>query len=176
MTTQPNQTETQAEIDRLLHQLASGDPVVRSHARRELAIHGPAALGPLIGLLDGPSDELRREAASTLSIIGDPSATEALIGALDDQRGEVRWLAANGLIMIGQACLPHLLRALVDCPQDTWLRQGAHHVLRAVGCNGSLREVLQALEGPAPWVEVPVAAYRALSALQGDSLEREATS
>jgi len=174
MTIQSTQPEMRAVIETLLRQLASDDPVVRAWARRELAIRGPAALEQLVRLLSGPSEGLRREAASTLSVMGNPGATDALIGALDDQRGDVRWLAANGLISIGQECLPHLLRALVDRPQDIWLRQGAHHVLRAVGCTAPLRDVLHALEGPVPWVEVPVAAYRALSELQGDGIEREA--
>lgn len=175
MTTRPTHTDPSGALDTLLRQLTSGDPAVRGQASRELAARGPAALEQLVALLGSRSGELRWEAARTLSAIGDPAATEALIGALDDQRGGVRWLAANGLIMIGHACLPHLLRALVDHPQDVWLRQGAHHVLRALGGAGALHNVLRALEGPTPWVEVPLAAYQALSALPAEGPGRGPT-
>ncbi len=44
----------------------------------------------------------------------------------------IRWLAAEGLIGLGEAGLRPLLEALVHHSDSAWLREGAHHVLKAL--------------------------------------------
>jgi hypothetical protein len=56
------------------------------------------------------------------------------------------------------------LYALIEHPEDPWLRTGAHHVLSAF-VNEPLLGVLAAMDGPVPSLETPLAAFRALDQL-----------
>jgi hypothetical protein len=69
--------------------------------------------------------------------------------------------------------LEPLLEALICDADSVWLREGAHHVLHAMHDNGLEHEVcaiaeqvLCALEGPEPAVEVPGVAGSALEKLK----------
>jgi HEAT repeat protein len=112
---------------------------------------------------------VRWEAAKALTQIGDPTATAALIKALEDKEFDVRWLAAEGLINIGREAVVPLLEALIDNSKSIWMQQGAHHILHDMhrgDLDQVLRPVMSALEDVEPYVEVPVAARKALDKLE----------
>lgn len=157
----------------LIATFASGDVRVRAAARRALVELGPLAREPLVAALRSPNHTVRWEAAKALSELADPASGPALVQALTDERFDVRWLAAVGLIALGQAGLVPLLQALEHASWDrVLLRDGARHILRAQlgGPHGhALAPVVTALEGPEPAVTAPLAAYRALGALRGES-------
>jgi hypothetical protein len=103
-----------------------------------------------------------------LSQIGNNKAIKALLEALSDEKFEVRWLAAEGLIRIGRKAIVPLLETLVNHSDSYWLREGIHHVLHDMNkgkITEVLRPVLEALEGTAPSLEVPLAAKAALDTL-----------
>jgi HEAT repeat protein len=161
------------ELHTLIAALASTDVRARAAARRALVGLGAPAREPLAAALRSPSYTVRWEAAKALSELADPASAPALVQALTDERFDVRWLAAVGLIALRQAGLVPLLEALEHASWDrVLLRDGARHILRAqlAGPHGSaLAPVVAALEGAEPAVTVPLAAYRALGALRGES-------
>lgn len=158
------------EIPALIDKLADTNVLVRDKAGRSLIKLGQSAVIPLIAALESDDGQVRWEAARALGEIGDPRAATALVQRLEDTRFDVRWLAAEGLIRMGRPGAAALLRALTSAPWDAvWLREGAHHVLRALlgtSFGTVLAPVVMALEGPEPAVCVPVAAHAALEALQ----------
>jgi HEAT repeat protein len=156
------------KIDSLIADLVCDDVITCQKARRQLVAMGHKAVSFLVKELGSKKFWVRWEAAKALGQIGDPTATAALIRALEDKEFDVRWLAAEGLINIGQKAVVPLLTALIDNPKSTWLRQGAHHVLHDMergDLNKVLRPVMIALEDVEPYVEVPVAARKALDSL-----------
>lgn len=149
----------------LLSHLTSPDGERRQKARQLLVKTGEPAVPYLIQALAEPSELMRWEVAKTLSKIGSATAAPVLVETLRNDGFGIRWLAAEGLIKIGRDALPSLLNALIQHPDSTRLRDGAHHVLRQIEKNGLYRElepVLQALEGIEPSVMVPLAAHTAL--------------
>jgi HEAT repeat protein len=163
------------KIDPMMADLASNDGGTRQQARESLVAMRGAAVAPLIAALGGAERQVRWEAAKALGEIGDPAAAPALVKALEDEESNIRWLAAEGLIATGRAGLLPLLRALVHRSDSEWLREGAHHVLRAQADDGVGRlvaPVVAALEDIEPIIEVPPAAQAALDAMIG-SEQRE---
>lgn len=153
------------KIDSLIADLVCDDVITCQKARRQLVVMGHKAVPSLVKELGNKKFWVRWEAAKALAQIGDPTATAALIKALEDKEFDVRWLAAEGLINIGRKAVVPLLAALIDRPKSSWLRQGAHHVLHDMDrgeLNKVLRPVMSALEDVEPYVEVPVAARKAL--------------
>jgi HEAT repeat protein len=157
-----------ATINSLIADLASKDGIIRVKARQQLVAYKKRSVAPLIRTLSNKNDWVRWEAAKALSQIGNQKAIKALLEALTDEKFEVRWLAAEGLIRIGRKAIVPLLEALVKHSDSYWLREGIHHVLHDMNTGKItevLRPVLVALEGPAPSLEVPLAAQAALDAL-----------
>jgi HEAT repeat protein len=73
----------------------AGSSADRMAAAAEIAAIGPAALPPLLSLLDDPDPRLRMWAAYTLGMIGDAGAVPALMEALEDtDPAVVKWAAA----------------------------------------------------------------------------------
>ncbi len=104
----------------------------------------------------------------------DPAAVPALVEALEDHVYGVRWLAAQGLINLDKAAVPPLLRALIHHPESGWLREGAHHVLRAIADGAkhdTLAPVIRSLERLGPGPELITTAQQALDTLEIDSDE-----
>jgi HEAT repeat protein len=156
------------KIDSLIADLVCDDVITCQKARRQLVVMGHEVVPFLVKELGNEKYWVRWEAAKALGQIGDPAATAALIKALEDKEFDVRWLAAEGLINIGRKAVVPLLKALIANPKSTWLRQGAHHVLHDMDrgdLNKVLRPVMVALEDVEPYVEVPVAARKALDSL-----------
>ena len=155
-------------IDSLITDLVCDDVILCQKARRQLVVMGHKAVPSLVEALGNKKYWVRWEAAKALAQIGDPTATAALIKALEDKEFDVRWLAAEGLINIGREAVAPLLEALIDNPKSVWLWQGAHHILHDMNrgdLDKVLRPVMNALEDVEPYVEVPVAARKALDTL-----------
>lgn len=156
-------------VDLLVRDLSSRDGLVRQRARESLVVIGRPAVPPLIEALRARGRWTRWEAAKALAEIGDPRAAAALVAALEDRGPGVRWLAAVGLITLREKGVPPLLRALMRRSSSVWLREGAHHVLRALtkgDLDGQLIPVVDALEGVQPAIETPHAALAALEVME----------
>lgn len=168
-----NQLNTRDRINELTTGLASKDAVVRARARQALVNIGSPAAASLVELLEARSHQVRWEAAKTLGEIADPQTAPALVSALRDEEFDVRWLAAVGLIAIGSEALPPLLEQLAKRPESTWLREGAHHILRSLTDHETkyvVSPVIRALESIEPEVGVIEPALKA-----ADELKRQKT-
>ncbi len=120
--------------------------------------------------LTSPHEQVRWEAAKALSDIAAPESAPGLVTALEVREFSVRWIAAEGLVAIGHRSIEPLLEALLVQGDRQWLREGAHHVLKALSKRGSyeaaIAPVLAALEGMEPELVVPPAAKSALKSMQ----------
>ena len=148
--------------------LASESPVVREQERNRLVSMGKAAVPFLVEALSSRDRIVRWEAAKAFSVLHDAAAAPALVQALEDEVMGIRWLAGEALIALDREGLAPLFGALIHRSESVRLRQGAHHVLRALaeGRYAPLVDpVLKALESPAPIVALPVAAFNAMKQL-----------
>jgi sporulation protein YlmC with PRC-barrel domain len=154
-------------IPALIVNLGVQSATVRERAHSTLVTMGKPAVGPLLEALTNSTEYGRGQAAKALGEIGDLTAAPALVKALEDGKFEVRWLAARALVALGRDGLPALLQALIERPNSTWLREGAHHVLHDEGYETwrtQLAPVMKALEGYAPTDTLPGAAEKVLRA------------
>jgi len=124
-------------IRALIIVLSSKDGSLRQTARRSLTSIGRPSVPALIDILSTGNSNQQWEAAKALSEIADPRSASALVKALENEIFGVRWLAAEGLIAMGMAGLKPLLEELAEHPDSTWLREGAHHVLRGLFDQGN---------------------------------------
>lgn len=158
-----------SEISEYLMALSSADDAAVHAARRALVARGAQVVEALWAARAQANDSLRWEITRTLVEIRDPQVADRLVQILmDDPDPGIRWMAAEGLVSLGEASLRPLLEALVHHSDSAWLRQGAHHVLKALTTGpweSALRPVLQALEGLEPTLQVPPAAQQALMSL-----------
>jgi HEAT repeat protein len=165
-----NPTIRSEDITSLVVQLGDDDGLLRRKARESLVNLDGSAVPSLVKALSNPSRDVRWEAAKALGELGDASAAPALVQALEDERFGVRWLAAEALIALGpEAVLPPLMHALSESADSIWLRQGAHHVLRArarIGLPEKVQPVLAALEDVEPAMECPTLALNAWKSLR----------
>jgi HEAT repeat protein len=165
---QPTQASSQAgnattgedTISDLIQVFKKNNGRERQAAREKLCEIGHPAVPALIQALNHPEDQVRWEAAKSLTMIPDPRAADALVNSLKDSFS-IRWLASEALINIGEAALVPLLRGLIANPDYPRLRESAHHVLtglkRTHPDNPHITEMLSALSGQAqtetvPWV------------------------
>lgn len=166
-----------AAVGPLMRVLQSDDGLLRETAREVLITFGDLAVAALTESLTDADDRVRWAAAKALSEIGDPAAAPALVRSLEDENGGIRWLAAEGLVTLGHAALPPLLQALVEHSESVWLREGAHHVLRALAreeaLSGVVSPVLHALDDIQPDLEVIEVAHSALHRLQRPRYRRD---
>src|SRR5512143_3530169 len=137
----------------------------RGRARAALVQLGRPAVPRLIELLRERSGRLRWGAARALAAIRAPGAATALVEILEDEMLEVRWSAESGIIDLGRDGLVALLHALITHSGSSRFREAAHRILTAMA-RGEQADiaipVLQALNGPAPIIAAPVAAFTAL--------------
>ena len=169
MTTPDSSGTADATISRLAQALGGGTDVTPWNARQQLEAIGPPAVPALVDALQDDDSDTRWEAAKALITIADPRSATPLIVALDDDNGSVRWLAAEGLSRIGTPALSPLLHALIEHSGSAWLREGAHHVIKANMTDDLapvLRPVLTALAHPDPEIAVMPAASRALATIE----------
>ncbi len=166
----------QEHIQALIAQLSDHDKITRTHVRQELVDIGDASVPALIETLESDNTTIRWESCKALGQIADPQAAQALIRHLSDSEFAIRWLAAEALMDLDLAGVIAVLRALVhESPEDLWLREGAHHILRAL--RGSwygefLAPVIKALEQRDAAITVLTKAYKALEYIEVSERER----
>ena len=154
-------------IPSLIVDLGVQSATIRERAHSTLVAMGKPAVRPLLEALTNSTEYGRGQAAKALGEIGDLAAAPALVKALEDDKFDVRWLAARALVALGRDGLPALLQALIERPNSTWLREGAHHVLHDEGYKTwqkQLAPVMKALEGYVPTDALPGAAEKVLRA------------
>lgn len=148
-----------------------GPTALARQAREELTAAGESAIPVLTALVDDPAPEVRWEATHALADMRRAAAAPLLVAELTDDDGGVRWLAAEGLVTLGPQALQALLHALLEHSESVWLRDGAHHILRALLRQGKLPapgiRVLVALESFEPAIGVLEPAAAALKSLHG---------
>ena len=162
------------EINDLVNKLGNSDGFIREKARLALTDIGKKAVPSLITAMESKQQQVRWEAAKTLVIIADPLAIPALIKGLKDEIFDIRWLAAEALIAIGIESIAPLLQALVNQTDESFLQEGAHHVIayiihsnsKASEVNEILKPVEIALGGITSRVTAPAAAKAALTKLE----------
>ena len=156
-------------IDLNISNLGQRDSLKRKKARQALINIGKSAAPALVRALHSPNGMTRWEAAKALEQIHAPGAAPALVEALRDRDPGVRWLAAEGLISLKNDAVGPLLQGLKDHSDSIWMRESALHVLHGLQKRNllslPLTQVLAALSGPEPVVEVPWAAYAASQTL-----------
>jgi len=156
-------------VEALINDLASKNGQTRESARSSLVAMGKPAIAFLLPLLKERKHKIRWEAVKALGEIADPAAIDGLLQALTDEEFDVRWLAAEGLVAMGSQAVEPLLWELTRMQEKTavLLRDGAHHILHALGELGeNLKSVLTALEDIDFVVKVPPAARYALKSLE----------
>jgi HEAT repeat protein len=158
-----------SSVAELVKKLGSRNGMERQHAREALVGQGEPAVGPLIAALSADRDVVRWEAAKAFTDLHAARAALALVKTLEDEDGDVRWLAAEALIGLGNVALTPIFEALMARAGSIELREGAHHVLRALN-RGDLSEivepVLRTLEHYEPELAVPFSAEEALARLK----------
>ncbi len=156
-------------VEALVSTLDGEHPAERGRARATLIHMGRPVVPRLIEALRGPSARVRWEVARALAAIRDPGAAAALVETLEDEMLEVRWVAEGGIIDLNRDGLAALLHGLITHSGSEPFREAAHRILTAMarGENAQIaKPVLEALDGPAPIVAAPVAAFTALSSLK----------
>jgi HEAT repeat protein len=156
------------EVFDLIAVLGDDNGQARQHARERLVEIGEPAAPALVAALSSPEEQVRWEAAKALSEIAAPASAPGLVAALEDREFSVRWLAAEALVAIGHRSIVPVLEGLVQRGHSQWLRDGAHHVLKALSrrtASEELARVLAAIEGPEPELVAPPAAQSALEAM-----------
>ena len=141
----------------------------RQHAREELVKMGSPAVPFLVEATHDHDSQRRWEAGKALGSVIDPRAAPALVGMLEDRELSNRWVAAHSLSVMGKPAVVAVLHALVDRADSTWLREGAHHVLRDMAgsyLGKTIAPVLHALEHSDAESLVPIAAHDALTQLE----------
>ncbi len=136
-------------VRKMVRELGDKDGIVRQRARHDFVKLGRKAIDYLAELLDAPQNQLRWEAAKALEQIADPISIPLLINSLEDVDSDVRWIAAEGLIRLQPDSLKPLLNNLINRPNSTLLREGAHHVFReyqGIQMRKVLEPLLRALE------------------------------
>lgn len=176
----PAGRENRGMIDSLIEMLASRDGMERQRARTMLVQIGAPAVKPIMALLEDERRAVRWEAARALATMKDPRAAGALVHTMEDTDSDVRWLAAEALINLQDAAMVPVLEALTVPSISNRLRDGAHHVLRALrrGWPAVIASpVVEALDNVDPQLTVPDAAKKALAAIQRmKEKEKEKTS
>ena len=77
-----------------------------------------------------------------------PAAIPDLIEALQDEVFDIRWLAAEALIAIGKESIEPLLRAVINQSNESFLREGAHHVITYIMSSISITDELTEILKP----------------------------
>jgi HEAT repeat protein len=161
--------QSEKNIDQLVADFRSEDPVKRQEARAALAEVGSAAVAPLSKALGAPQPVVRWEAAKALEQIADPTAAANLAAALADEDPDVRWVVGEALIALRREAVKPLLQTLVEGHLGSASYKDVHHVLHDLARRSELtpllESVLTALEKQEPELPVPVAAAKALESL-----------
>lgn len=167
-TRRPRSGQTSLNTADLIAQLGSRNGMERKHARQALLRMGEPAVSPLTAALSADRTVVRWEAAKAFTELHAPEAAAGLVKTLADEDGDVRWLAAEALVGLGEEALGPLFEALM-ARDSVELREGAHHVLRALNHDDLadiVGPVLKTLEHYEPELAVPFSAEEALAKLK----------
>lgn len=157
-----------ARIDMLAAGLGSRSRRKRTHCRHELAAIGKPVIPALCTLLNAKKRQVVWEAVKTLAQMQHPDCIPGLLTAMEDTRFDICWVAAEGMVALGSPALKKLLERLQERPDIFSLREGAHHVIRALlGDNPwkEMQDVLLQLEDFSPLSSLPRAAAAALQSM-----------
>ena len=89
---------------------------------------------------------IRKESIKIIRGIAHKSSIPVAIKMLEDPESDIRWIAAEALINIGRISIKPVLKALVFNGESYYVRQGVHHVLRALIRKEDGRELKQLLK------------------------------
>lgn len=152
----------------LIQALAHGRGALHRAAGRALHDLGSTAQPALLDALHHPDSHVRWHAARALAHCADASGATILCEGLYDEQAEVRWATANVLGALDAAVLPAILRSLVAHRLNESYRRAIYHALHSMPSHHTqelIRPLLDALHGPAPSLEAPLAAERLLERL-----------
>jgi HEAT repeat protein len=172
----PQQVNQNKEIDRLIQQLKSPDPKVRSHAAYTLGLIGQpakASIPSLIKLLDDPKAGVRHSAIWSIGNIGVSleSITPSIIALLTDPiSSRVRLVATQTLGRLEPSETLVIMLKLQLNDSDLLVRQSAARALGEMGQLGrSAIPLLISTLRKDPSFTVRAAAAEALGKLRGSS-------
>lgn len=112
---------------------------------KELAAVGPAAVSPLLEILNDSDQPVRKDAARALGDIGDSSAVEPLISALKDNNKDLRIEAACALGKIKNImAVDPLSEALKDNEEE--VRKSAYQALSGIDSPEASRSLFNRLK------------------------------
>ena len=134
-------------VEPLVETLGSGNPQAQVLAARVLGNLRAAEAGPNLceAMLEGPTADLRAQAALALGKAGNPEDVPALLKASEDEAWPVRAQVANALEMIGEvSTIPTLQKLTID--REWWVRLNASRALANMGPAGE-RALARVLEG-----------------------------
>ncbi len=152
----------------LIRALANGRGALHRAAGRALHDLGRAAQPALLEALHHPDSHVRWHAARALAHCADASGAAILCEGLYDEQAEVRWATANVLADLDAAVLPAILRSMIGHRLNESYRRAIYHALHSMSSHHTqelVHPVLEALHGPAPSLEAPLAAERLLERL-----------
>ena len=101
-------------------------------AKQNFIKQGKEILPVMHKLMTSKYKVIRKEAIKIVRKIAHKSSIPAAIRMLKDPESEIRWIAAEALIKIGRISIKPVLEALLISGESYFMRQGAHHVLRAL--------------------------------------------
>jgi HEAT repeat protein/protein-S-isoprenylcysteine O-methyltransferase Ste14 len=122
----------------------------RSGMADMLAEIGGPAVDPLIGLLDDPNPEVRRDTARALGKIGDDRAVGPLLGKLTDENDDVRFKAIEALGGIGSDAAAGPLISILESKTKDFSRIAATALAR-LGSEAAVEPLIGFLDSPNWW-------------------------
>ena len=134
--------DTLSQLDRLLD---LRDYHKHIEAKEDFIERGASILPVMHKLLMSKHWVIRKEAIKIIREIAHKSSIPAAISMLEDPESDIRWIAAEALINMGRISIKPVLEALVLDSESYYLRQGAHHVLKALINKDDAKELKQLL-------------------------------
>jgi HEAT repeat protein len=124
-------------------------------AKENFIEQGDTILPVMHKLINSEYRVIRKEAIKIVRGIAHKSSIPAAIRLLEDPESDIRWIAAEALIKIGRISIKPVLKALVLNGESYYLRQGAHHVLRALINKQDAKELKQLVKVIRHGSEIP---------------------
>ncbi len=159
--------------DVLIEALASDNDSLHQKASEALAKLGNVMLPSFLKALENPKPHVRWHAVGILAgMTREKRAAAGLANALDDPDYGVRWAASDVLAQWGDWTVPTILERLSRHTLSDGARQAAYHALHKMALTKEHQErlhpLLEALNGPAAFVEAPGMAFHLLQLWERD--------
>jgi HEAT repeat protein len=133
-------------VSEIVKDLFNKNFLLRKRAREELVEIGEPGLDYLIEMANNKNEAIRWEAIRLIVQIGSEDTLDVLLTALEDDEFSIRWLAAKGLINLGKYSILPLLETLLEKSDSTFIRRGAHHILKELRRKGLFRDRVGLIE------------------------------